>query len=276
MFNMDFLFYSLIFLFGLCVGSFLNVVIWRLDTDEGIVVKRSHCPKCGHVLRWYDLIPVLSFVLLGGKCRDCAKPISWQYPIVEITTGLLFLLIFNQFINFQFLNIFFFIFWLFIVSCLIVIFVYDLRHYLIPDKIIYLAIVVTFLFRFFEIVNFRIENLLKIENWDLKILSGYLLSALGASAFFLAVVLITRGRGMGLGDVKLAFLMGLILGWPQILLALLLAFGGGAIVGVGLVIANRKTLKSQIPFGPFLVGSTIFTLLASPYLIDWYFNFLGL
>jgi len=303
---MQFLLYLFVFLFGLIVGSFLNVVIlrlgsgqvWRLETGEASrrgsgqgLGGRSHCPKCGHVLRWYDLIPILSFFVLRRRCRYCGQKISWQYPMVEITTASLFLLITNyqlpitnefkisQFSNFLISDYIGLIFWLFIMSCLIVIFVYDLRHYLIPDKIIYPAIIISVLFRAFEVLNFAHWNLFGI--WDLgfgiwKNFFIFLLSAFGAAAFFLAVVLITRGRGMGLGDVKLAFLMGLVLGWPQILLALLLAFGSGAIVGVGLIIANRKTLKSQIPFGPFLAAGTIFTFLAGPYLINWYLSFFGL
>jgi prepilin signal peptidase PulO-like enzyme (type II secretory pathway) len=289
-----------IFVFGLIVGSFLNVVIFRLETGEGIVKKRSHCPHCAHVLRWYDLIPVLSFVLLGGKCRDCAKPISWQYPLVEISAGALFVWvvsifwylgfdpsfaagvnILDVFGGWSFIvgNLIIIGFWLFAVSCLIVIFVYDLRHYIIPDSVIYPVIVVSILFRVFEVLDAGHWNLYEILNsgflaWGQFLI--YLACAVGATIFFLIIVLLTRGRGMGLGDVKLAFLMGLVLGWPQILLALLLAFGSGAVVGVGLVIADRKTLKSQIPFGPFLAAGTIFALLAGSFLINWYFNFLGL
>ncbi len=307
--------YFLIFFIGLAVGSFLNVVICRLQTQEGIVAKRSHCPKCGQVLRWYDLVPIASFFILRRRCRDCGKPISWQYPLVEIATGILFVLaahkifnfkffptssrildgfaigtIFNQFLNFRISQFLSLIFWLFIISCLIVIFVYDLRYYIIPDKIIYPAIIVAVLFRVFGVLNFGHWNLFGI--WDLPArqasqLAGvagggfeiwrplffYLLAGIGATAFFLALVLITRGRGMGVGDVKLAFLMGLLLGWPNILIALLLAFSGGALIGLGLIAAKQKTLKSQIPFGPFLISGTLAAFFFGSAIISWYFSF---
>ena len=241
--------YILILLFGLCVGSFLNVVICRLKTKESIFIGRSHCPQCRTVLKWHDLIPVLSFLIQKGKCRYCNKKISWQYPLVEISTALLFLFVI---LNQQVKNLIDpsltlrMTFYLIIISFLIIIFVYDLKHYIIPDKIIYPAIIVAGIF------NFKFS----------------ILSALGASLFFLSLVLVSKGKWMGLGDVKLAFLMGLILGWPNILLALFLSFFSGAIVGVGLIILHKKGLKSEIPFGPFLSASTIFALLYGSQIIE--------
>ncbi|MBL7154899.1 MAG: prepilin peptidase [Candidatus Portnoybacteria bacterium] len=234
-----------IFLFGLSVGSFLNVVICRLKSKEPILLSRSHCPHCGTVLKWFDLIPLLSFLIQKGKCRYCGQKISPQYPLVELATGLSFLIIFNQFPIF---NLFFY---LIIISFLIVIFVYDLKHYLIPDKIVFPAIGLTFLYQFFE--NSFLNSLL---------------AALLAAGFFLSLVLISKGKWMGLGDVKLVGLMGLVLGWPNICLALFLAFLSGAIVGIGLIIAGKKGLKSQIPFGPFLSANTVVVLFYGSQLIE--------
>lgn len=274
---MSFLFYFFVFLFGLCVGSFLNVVIFRLETGESVVKKSSHCPNCGKILRWYDMIPVLSFFILRGRCRDCGKKISWQYPVVELITGSLFLLIFWN-LNFEIWDLFqilIFGFWIFIASCLIVIFVYDLRYYIIPDKIVYPAIVVVLISRIFS--AFVVFNLpAPLVKGGVGGLIGnflpFLFSAFGAAVFFLAIVLITKGKGMGIGDIKLAFLMGLILGWPNILAALFLAFFAGAVVGIILILVGRKTLKSQIPFGPFLVGGTIFVLLFGSQISSLYFK----
>src|SRR3989344_8959154 len=136
---MIFLFYLFIFLFGSAIGSFLNVVICRLASDEGIVKKRSHCPKCGQILVWYDLIPIISFFILRARCRSCQEKISWQYPLVEAATGALFILVY-QFIS---LSVYQFETWsmkletlislsflFYVVSSMIVIFVYDLRHYI--------------------------------------------------------------------------------------------------------------------------------------------------
>ncbi len=276
-------FFVFIFLFGLAIGSFLNVLIFRLGSESGQgIYGRSKCPNCGHILAWQDLVPVLSFIWLGGKCRYCGKKISWQYPIVEIATGLLFLLIFNyqfsiinQFPNFQLSNFTNFIYLFFITSCLIVIFVSDLRFFIIPDKIICWAAGGTFIYKFFEIWNFRIENLLKIGNWKLEIfqpLGFYLLAALGASVFFLAVIVATKGRGMGFGDAKLAFLMGFLLGWPKILLALLFAFVSGAIFGLALIAFGKAKMKSQLPFGTFLSASAFLIMLWGEKILSRYFD----
>ena len=246
--------YFLIFIFGLIIGSFLNVVICRLKTKESIFFTRSKCPKCGVVLKWYDLIPVLSFLIQKGKCSYCRGKISLQYPIVEIITGLLFLQIFNfkflilnEFLILNYLNLFYYFL---IISFLIIIFVYDLRHYIIPDKIVFPAIIIAVIFN----LQFLIFNQFLIFKFSI-------LSALGAGLFFLSIVLLTKGKGMGLGDVKLAFLMGLILGWPSILIALLISFFPGSIIGICLILFGKKGLKSQIPFGPFLSGATIVVML---------------
>jgi len=256
----------LIFLTGLIIGSFLNCLIYRLEKKENFLKGRSYCPHCHHQLNWLDLIPILSFIFLKGKCRYCGKKISFQYPLVEISTALIFLLILNfqfsilnQFLIFNFqtlINLTYFL----VISCfLIVIFVYDFKHYIIPDKIIYPAIAVALIFNF----QFLISN-------QFLIFKSSILSALGAAAFFLTIVLISRGKGMGGGDVKLAFLMGLILSWPNILLALFFAFVTGAIMGTGLIIAGKKTLKSQVPFGPFLVLGTFIALFWGDKIINWY------
>ena len=245
--------YFLIFIFGLAIGSFLNVVIFRLGTNESILVGRSHCPKCGAILKWYDLIPALSFLIQKGKCRYCEKKISFQYPIVEIITGFLFVLILSKFGLDSLIT-----YYLLLISCfLIVIFVYDLKNYLILDKIVFPAIIIVLFYQVF------IGNFL-----------NPFLSALLASGFFLSLVLISKGKWMGMGDVKFAILMGLILGWPNILLALFLSFFSGAIIGIVLILFGKKGLKSQIPFGPFLVGSTILIMLYGEYLNIWYYNLL--
>jgi len=241
----------LIFIFGLSVGSFLNVVIYRLKKGGPVIVGRSCCPYCRTVLKWYDLIPLVSFVLVSGKCRYCSKKISFQYPLVELATGLLFLIIF--FFDFaQNKNSIDLVYYLIIVSSLIIVFVYDLKHYLIPDKIVFPAIGLAFIFRLFE-----------------GSVLDSLLAGLSAGGFFLLLVLVSKGKWMGLGDVKLALLMGLILGWPGIFIALFLSFFSGAVVGLSLIALGKKKMKSEIPFGPFLVGSTVFVIFTNQYLTDY-------
>jgi prepilin signal peptidase PulO-like enzyme (type II secretory pathway) len=266
-------FYLIVFLFGLTAGSFLNCVIYRLEKEESFLKGRSFCTQCRHQLTWRDLIPILSFFILKGKCRYCHQKISWQYPLVEIVTGLLFVSISNRFASivkensffsafgngssvFNFLNL---IYYWTIASFLIIIFVYDLKHYIIPDRVIYPAIGITF---FYNIYQLTINNQrLAINNFS---------SAILAATFFLAIVVVSRGRWMGVGDIKLAFLMGLILGFPNILVALFLAFFLGAIIGLGLIISGRKTLKSEIPFGPFLITGTFIGLFCGGEIINWY------
>ncbi len=232
------IFYITIFIFGLTVGSFLNCIIYRLQKEESFLVKRSYCPHCQHTLGWQDLIPLLSFVFLKGRCRYCKKPISLQYPLVEISTALIFLLIFNfQFLisnaflatNFNFINT---LYYLTIASFLIVIFVFDLKHYIIPDKIIFPVIGIALFYQLFGNWKLEIENLQPLLN--------PLFSAILASAFFLLIILASHGKWMGWGDVKLAFFMGLFLGFPNILVALFLAFFFGAIIRVGVILACKK------------------------------------
>jgi len=233
--------YILFFILGLTIGSFLNVVICRLETKESIFFARSKCPKCGAVLKWYDLIPIISFLIQKGKCSYCGKKISWQYPLVEIATGLLFVFIILIDPSLTFRMTFFLI-----IACfLIIIFVYDLKHYIIPDKIVFPAIIISLIY--------RLDSISEI--------GYYLLSGFIPAVFFLSLIFISKGKWMGLGDVKLAFLMGLILGWPGILIALLLSFFSGAVIGICLILFGKKGLKSQIPFGPFLSGSTILVML---------------
>lgn len=253
-------FWLIIFIFGTCVGSFLNCLIYRLREQQSFLSGRSFCPKCLHQLVFFDLIPVLSFIFLKGKCRYCGEKISWQYPLVELATGFLFLLIFLHFTIYPvwISGTLPFTIYLLIISCLlIIIFVYDLKHYIIPDKIIYPAIVIVFLYKI--IFDFQTSNFYSL-----------ILSALVAFGFFFLLWLVSRGRWMGLGDAKLAFLMGFFLGYPKILIAMFSAFLIGAIIGIGLMASGKKTLKSQVPFGPFLVVGTFIALFWGREIIKWY------
>ncbi|MFH1820416.1 MAG: prepilin peptidase [Candidatus Nealsonbacteria bacterium] len=255
------LFLSLIvFLFGLAIGSFLNCVLYRLEIKKSFLKSRSFCPKCKHVLGFFDLVPVLSFLCLLGKCRYCKKKISFQYPLVEITVGILFLLYFNLF-WLEHLSLSDFVFHIIIACFLVIVFVYDLRHYLILDKVIYPAIGLTL---FYQGLMF----FLKPEGLNPSVF----LSGLGAASFFLAIVLLSRGKWMGVGDIKLALLMGLLLGYPTILVALFFAFLSGAIIGTALILIRKKTFKSEVPFGPFLVAGTFLAFFWGDKIVDWYLN----
>lgn len=221
-----------IFFFGACVGSFLNVVVYRLNHNLSPLKGRSFCPKCKKKILWQDNIPLISFVFLQGKCRFCHSPISWQYPLVELATGLA-----TVFILYHISNNLLAIYYLLITYALIALFVSDFRYQTIPDEIVYPAMAISLLYP----IPYTLYPLP---------------AALGASLFFLFLVWVTRGKGMGMGDVKLAGLMGLVLGFPGIIVALMLAFLTGAIAGVILVLVGKKRFGEHIPFGPFLTSAT--------------------
>jgi prepilin signal peptidase PulO-like enzyme (type II secretory pathway) len=261
----------LVFIFGTFWGSFLNAVIYRLKVKKSFLGGRSFCPLCNHQLGFFDLIPILSFILLGGKCRYCKGKISFQYPLVETGTGVVFSLIFWRLERaFQLpLKVFVleFLYFALISSFLIIVFSYDWRYYLIPDKAVFPAITIVFLYRLFIF-----SPDLSLRWGGLSGLKTPLLSALGASGFFFLIWLVSRGKWMGFGDVKLAFLMGLFLGFPLILPALFSAFFIGAIIGLALIALGKKKMKSEIPFAPFLVAGTFLALFFGDWLIEGYFN----
>ena len=245
--------YFFVFVFGLCIGSFLNCAIYRLEEKEKIT-GRSFCPNCKHILYWQDLFPVFSFLFLTGKCRYCKQKISIQYPLVELATGFLFVLFFNP------QNIVQSVFYLAISCFLIIIFVYDFKHYIIPDKILWPAVVIALIYDL-------------LPPYDLWHIFYTFLAVVIAAGFFLAIFLFSKGKWMGFGDVKLSILMGLLLGMPNVLAALFLGFLFGAIIGVILMAFENKNLKSEIPFGPFLIAGSFIVMFCGNQLVQWYLNF---
>jgi len=276
------LYYLFLFLLGLSVGSFLNVVIDRIPQGKSFIKGRSYCDYCRHQLAWSDLIPILSFLLLGSRCRYCRNSISWQYPLVELITGLLFVFAYsysyspeislNQSLAtlplpppsrspFGHLEGVFIAYLFIIVSGLIVIFFIDLKNRIIPDQVLLLLLIVSLIY----LVLFQSQMLL-----------NHLLSGIILFIIFLALVVATRGKGMGLGDVKFSFIMGLLLGFPKIIVAFYLSFLTGAIFSLILVILGKKKMKSTIPFGPFLAVSTLIALFYGQDLWDFSKGLLGI
>ena len=265
------LFYIFILFLGLIAGSFLNCVIYRLEQKKSFLKGRSFCPCCGHVLRWQDLFPVFSFVFLRGRCCYCKEKISVQYPLVELFAGVVFVLIFHleffslaqQGLVFSPESLVSFLFLSFIFSSLIVILVYDLKHFIIPDKVLFPAVLITL---FYNSYLFLINNNL------FHLFLNNIYSAFGASGFFLLIILASRGKWMGLGDAKLGFLMGLLLGPLNVVVALFSSFILGAIIGIGLIALKKKGMRSEVPFGPFLVAGTIIAMFWGQELVTWYSN----
>lgn len=243
---------SYFLILGLVVGSFLNVVIWRLHSNESVVFGRSHCPHCRHDLAIGDLLPLLSFALLGGRCRYCRGKISWQYPAVEAITGLLFLLVY--WLGGGWLAL---LSHLIAVSALVVIFVYDWRWQEIPDEVTLPAIAIILLL-----------------NWLANPLSlSFLIAAIAGAIFFAVQYYFSDGRWVGGGDIRLGALTGAILGWPSCLVAIFLAYLSGAGVGLYLLARKKATGKTALPFGTFIAPATIITMLWGPQIIHWYFLF---
>jgi len=221
---------------GAVVGSFLNVLIFRIPEGQSIVLPASHCLKCGHAIRVYDNIPIISYLILRGKCRDCDEKISVQYPVVEAITALISLLLFLKFgLSFKYLSSFVF------TCALITITFIDLRHQIIPDIISLPGIPVFFLLAVF-FMNLTIwESLLGI------LIGG---GCLFAIAFLYEII--TKREGMGGGDIKLLAMLGAFLGWKSLFFVLFVSSLVGAVVGVSVMIIKGQDMKYAVPFGPFL------------------------
>ncbi|MGH7204161.1 MAG: prepilin peptidase [Candidatus Levyibacteriota bacterium] len=272
-------FYVLIFIFGTAIGSFLGVVVDRLVNNESILKGRSHCDHCRHNLHPLDLVPLVSFLLLKGKCRYCHIKLSWNYPLIEIVTGASFVIAaFTIFqfstvlmldVNYQFLVLYYFA----LVSSLLAIFFTDLRFGIIPFKLVGFAVVIT-IFWYLLIPSLYFSPLAKqLLGLQISFLNVIASALCGAGLFFL-LFYFTKGRGMGFGDVVYAFLMGFTLGFPKVLLGLYIAFISGAIISLLLVILKKKKLRGgTIPFGPFLVFGTMVSLLWGNILVSYIMHY---
>jgi len=256
---MDFLYLVALFAFafGVAAGSFLNCLIYRTSVSEK-PEGRSYCPKCKQGLSGKDLVPVFSYVFLLGECRYCREKISLQYPLVELVTGFLFLFAF-MYAGFSLELIYLFLVFFFLVF----IFVYDLKHYIIPDFANFSLIGIAFLYLVYSAF---------MQN-DLSVLLYGALSATGVFLFFFALFYLTKGRGMGFGDVKYVIFMGLFLGYPNILVGLFISFLLGAIIGLLLVFLGKKGMKSQVPFGPFLIIGSLVAYFYGEKLIELYLSY---
>jgi leader peptidase (prepilin peptidase) / N-methyltransferase len=249
-------FYIFVFIFGAVVGSFLNVCICRLPRSESIVFPSSHCPNCDFKIPFYDNIPILSYLLLRGKCRSCRGRISFQYPFVEFLNALLTLFLFMKFgPSSAFLVLFLFC------SAMVVITFIDLEHQIIPDLITLPGIAAGFIFSFF------IPQL----GW-LNSLIGVVVG--GGSLWLVASVyeLITKKEGMGGGDIKLLAMMGAFFGWKAIPFIIFVSSLAGSVIGITVMLVQKKDSKLAIPFGPFLALGAILYLFFGGQLIHWYLS----
>jgi leader peptidase (prepilin peptidase)/N-methyltransferase len=244
------------FVLGAAVGSFLNVCICRLPQHESVVSPPSRCPNCGHRIPFYDNIPIVSYLLLGGKCRSCRTRISPQYPLVELANGILTLFLFTKFgPSVTFLVMFLFC------SALVVITVIDLQHQIIPDVISLPGIV----------VGFASSFLLPWLTWQNSLIG---IIAGGGSLLIVATgyELLTKKEGMGGGDIKLLAMMGAFLGWRAVPFIIFAGSLLGSVIGITLMLAQKKDSKLAIPFGPFLAFGAILYIFFGRQIIHWYFS----
>lgn len=247
---------ALIVILGLTLGSFLNAVIYRLHVSVSFLKGRSYCPFCKHDLNVLDLIPLVSFLALFGKCRYCKKPISWQYPLVEFGTAAAFLVLFWQFG----LGSSFFVYLIY--TCfLILIFVFDLRYYLILDKVSLPALGFAVILSIF---------VLQLSIWSVA------LGIVIGGGFFLIQFLVSKGKWIGGGDIRLGMVMGAMLGWQYVLIALLVSYIAGSVIGIGLIIFSKKKWKSKVPFGTFLSAGTYSIFIFGESLLEAYKDLLFL
>ena len=261
---------ALLFILGACVGSFLNVLIYRTISGESWMTGRSHCDFCNRKIAWYDNIPLLSFLLIRGKSRCCNKTLSLSHPVVEFMTGTLCVwwLWFGSFffrLTQQPLETLQPLFWLLVGILLLVILVSDLLYMVIPDIAVIALTVISLVYRVVLVMTgaMQVEDFVKI--WFAVALGLLIVGGLW---------FITQGRGMGFGDVKFMVPMGLLLGWPTMLVGIFAAFIVGGCVAALLLLTGKKERKAAVPFGPFLIVGTILALVWGDYLWSWYMHLL--
>jgi len=292
------LFYAFLFIFGACFGSFLNVVIFRYKPENFSIKNlfgRSRCSHCHKTLRFYELFPILSFFAQAGKCRSCRARLSWQYPLVELLAGLVFVLVPLHFFDLPMIYAFpaieaiiLSVIWVVAFLVLILISAIDLRFQIIPDflngLLALLGIAGIFTLRYFS--DFGIANngihgsflgrYAMIFRVGDSLWVNFILGAVFGLILFGGLHLLTRGRGMGLGDAKLAAALGLLLGWPDIVLVSALAFIVGSIVSIFLLVKKKKKAKDQLPFGPFLAVGTALVFFFGYEIVNAYFSLFNL
>ena len=281
--------YVALILLGLAFGSFTNALVWRIHEQESLKKKknpnkeklrelsiskgRSMCPHCEHTLVWYDLVPVVSWLSLGGKCRYCKKPISWQYPLVEVLAAVSFALSYYfwpQEITTIF-GAFAFGAWLLVVIIFIALTIYDLRWMQLPNRLIYPLYVAVVAFRLLQVA----ATSPTATGWLAEVTAS-IAGALVLGGLFWIIYQVSNGTWIGGGDVRLGFALGILLGWQKALLNLAFAAYLGSAVILVLVLIGKYHKKLKLPFGPFLITAAVVCMLWGQVFIDWYKRLSGL
>lgn len=246
---------TILFIFGLAIGSFINVVVLRLHANRSLG-GRSECFSCHKQLKWHHNIPVISFLVLKGKCAWCQDKISWQYPLVELGTAILMLLggLFGKSTDVNWL-----IAYTLLVFFAVALFVYDYKWQLLPDVLSYSAA----------------GTMLVINIWRGLDWHNLVVGALVVVGFFLMQYLFSQGTWLGLGDVILGLFIGFSLGWPYVIIAVMFAYWLGAATAVGLLLTKKRGWKSQMPFGTFLTLATVIVFVWGEAILNWYLKFIS-
>lgn len=259
------MYYVAIFVLGLLVGSFINAWVWRVKNHKSIVKGRSSCPNCSHKLNNIDLIPVLSYILLKGKCRHCKQKISIQYPLVEIATASIYMLLLWHFGFNSIQNVVNLIIWCIVSIFVIAAFLYDLDYMQLPDRFMMPAIILA---AGLLVYNSTVVGLQTV--WP-----QLLATAIFAGIYF-GLWLSSKGKFLGGGDIRVAVAMGLLLTVPQLLVAIFVAYLAGAMVGLVLIATKNKKRTDKVALAPFLIGGLYFGLFFGTQLSNWYLNFFKL
>jgi prepilin signal peptidase PulO-like enzyme (type II secretory pathway) len=270
----------LLFVIGAAIGSFLNVVAVRYDPKKflfgaHIVKGRSHCLKCTRTLRWFELVPLLSFMVLEGRCRTCRSKFSLQYFFAELISACVFVGIPYVMPN---SSLFLTTLWIGAAEALLLMSLIDLRLKLIPDEVHIILIALGIIRVFVESRVFILGNTSFVSKYALLfgIAGNMWVNHLAAAAIgivlFAALIVMTRGRGMGIGDAKLVFALGILFGWPDVLFIIVFAFVLGALYGLWKMLSGSARLKSAVPFGPFLALGALTVFLWGSQILGWYFS----
>lgn len=294
MFNV---FLFILFVLGLAVGSFLDVIASRYQSEgkllaASIISGRSRCMNCGKILRWYELIPLVSFMIQRGRCRGCRSKLSWRYPAIELGVGILFAgaayRLYSLYSIWQFGDLAAFPIWYFgilavwlsALAILALVAFIDFRFSIIPDPlnlfVLLLGVIGVVIRSAFHISGFLQGSFLGYHallfGFQSSAWLGHSFAAIFGLAIFGLIILLSRGRAMGMGDVKLAFVLGVLFGWPDIALLTTLAFVFGALWSLGALARGKKTMKDMVPFGPFIVLGALAVFFFGNSIMSGYFN----
>jgi leader peptidase (prepilin peptidase)/N-methyltransferase len=254
-----------LFILGLIFGSFLNAVAWRLHAGKSFVRGRSQCDQCGHTLSARDLVPVFSWLAQKGRCRYCQQKISWQHPTAELLTSLAFVfsyLWWPESLNGAAPKVLF-VGWLMCLVGLVALAIYDLNWMLLPNKLIYPTLLVAVAARGFYVAAYELRPFHALLYWGASLLV--------ASGFFWLLFMVSRGRWIGYGDVRLGLVTGTLLASPSLsFMMIFLASLAGSLIAIPLLAYRNQSLGSRLPYGPFLIGATFFVMLFGQTLLDWY------